>query len=483
MIIQPKLSTPTLKSQLNTKSVMRRKRQADDVRIADAAARAARNDLLPKLNVVTRSTDSLKNGPGRSRRTSAAQLARVIDSVRAFGLVVPLLIDRNDVIIAGHVVRDAALALSLIDVPCIVTDHLSDAEARLLAVTLNRLGETGEWDLDALKIELSDLGLLNLDLTVTGFSMPEIDIILLGDAAGAPEDEPEANLKNPPASRPGDLWVLGGHRLLCGDALEEASYGEVMDGAMADAVFSDPPCNCKIAGFVGGLGKHKHGDFAMAVGEMSDDAFHAFLRSYLQLCKAHLNPGAVVYACMDWRQIDRLLGAAAAAGLKRINMAVWNKGSGGMGLLYRSAYELVAVFCNGASPATNNVELGRHGRDRTNVWTIAGANRSGSSAGKALADHPTPKPVELVADALLDVTNRGAIVLDPFMGSGTTMIAAERTGRRARGIELDPKYVDVAVRRWEKLGLGEAVHAVTGQTFAETAADRVTDTRDRETKG
>ena len=469
-------STPTLKNQLNTRSVTRRKRQTDDVRVADAAARAARNDLLPKLNVVTRATDSLKNGPKRSRRTSAAQLARVIDSVRAFGLVVPLLIDRNDMIIAGHAVRDAALALNLLDVPCIVADHLNDAETRLLAVTLNRLGETGEWDLGALKIELGDLGLLGVDLSVTGFSLPEIDIILMADAdEDSEQDEPQPDLKNPAISRLGDLWLLGEHRLLCGDALDEASYSEVMDGAMADAVFSDPPYNCKIAGFVSGLGKHKHTDFAMAVGEMSDDAFHAFLRSYLQLCKRHLSPGAVVYACMDWRQIDRLLGAGTAAGLKRINMAVWNKGSGGMGPLYRSAYELVAVFCNGPTPAINNVELGRHGRDRTNVWTVAGANRIGSSAAKALADHPTPKPVELVADALLDVTRRGGMILDPFMGSGTTIIAAERTGRKARGIELDPRYVDVAVRRWKAFNSGHAVHAVTGRTFAQTAVERAGD--------
>lgn len=465
MSIEKRVTKAKLKSQLNAKSVARRERHKGDVGVARAAA-GARNDLLPHLEIVHRPTASLKNGVRRTRKSTPAQIERVIESINRFGLVAPLLIDSSDRLIAGHVVRDAAMALGISQVPCVVADHLSEDEGRLLSLALNRIGETGEWDIDLLRIEMIELGELGLDLSISGFTIPELDIIL-GDDAGtdAEEEVLEPDLEIEPVSKAGDLWLLGRHRLLCGDSLKAASYTQLMDGQLADAVFSDPPYNCKIEGFVGGLGKHKHADFAMAVGEMSDDAFTTFLKSYLAHCKAHISVGAVVFACMDWRQIDFLLLAGRLEELTRINMVVWNKGSGGMGSLYRSAYELIAVFCNGKSPATNNVDLGKHGRDRTNVWNYAGANRAGSSAAAALAGHPTPKPIELVADALLDVTKRGEIVLDPFVGSGTTIVAAEKTGRIAYGIELDPNYVDVAIRRWQKLTGEVAVQQESGLTF------------------
>ena len=238
-------------------------------------------------------------------------------------------------------------------------------------------------------------------------------------------------------------------------------------------MFTDPPYNCKIENFVGGLGQHKHKDFIQFAGKESDEEFYQFLIRIWQHCKSFTSAGAVIFACIDWRQIDLLLMAGRQAELERINVAIWNKGSGGMGSLYRSAYENVAVFCNGKSPATNNVELGVHGRDRQNVWTYPGANKKGSSAASALADHPTPKPVELVVDALLDVTERDALVLDPFIGSGTLFLACEESGRRGAGIELDPKYVDSSIRRWERFTGKEAVHVDTGLTFSQLAESRL----------
>ena len=312
-----------------------------------------------------------------------------------------------------------------------------------------------------------------IELLSTGFTLPEIgQIKVMPLPKETEQEEGDSAPTGSPISRLGDLYSLGSHKLLCGDALAATSYQRILEDDLASAVFSDPPYNCKIEGFVGGLGKHKHKDFAMFAGQESTEEFRQFLAAYLNHCRDRSAVGAVVFACMDWRQIDVLLDAGRVAGLHRINMAVWNKGSGGMGGLYRSAHEIVAVFCTAKSPAVNNVALGVHGRDRTNVWTYAGANRSGSSAGKALADHPTPKPVELVVDALLDVTHPGDIVLDPFIGSGTTIIAGEQSGRRVCGIELDPKYVDRTIRRWEELTGENATHIESGLTFAELETER-----------
>ncbi|WP_159456631.1 DNA-methyltransferase [Altererythrobacter xiamenensis] len=238
-------------------------------------------------------------------------------------------------------------------------------------------------------------------------------------------------------------------------------------------IFTDCPWNIPIAGFVSGLGKVKHQDFKMGAGEMPKEEFVDFCDRFHELGAANLIDGGVFYSCIDWRSADVIMKSGRRAGLRHINTAVWNKGSGGMGSPWRSAHEFIVIFCKGKKCAVNNIELGKHGRDRTNVWSYPGANRKGSSASKALANHPTPKPVEMVRDALLDVSNRGGIVLDPFMGSGTTIIAAEQCGRVARGIELDPAYVDVAVRRWEELIGRPAMHAETGLSFSEMAEKRL----------
>ena len=366
----------------------------------------------------------------------------------------------------------AARALGLPQVPCIDVSHLSSEKVRLLALTLNRMAETGSWDMPELKLELAELAITEIDLTLSGFSMPEIDIII-SDAAD--DEEKEEAIPEPPllpVSVLGDHWHLGEHRVLCGNALEATDYARLMGSSRAAAVLTDPPYNVKIAGNVSGLGKTKHGEFQMGVGEMTRAQFEGFLTTPLEHCKGYLLAGSVIYAFIDWRSIDLLMAAAETAGLKHINTAVWYKGSGAMGAFLRSAHEFIGIFCNGESPRVNNVELGKHGRDRTNVWPYPGANKPGTSGAKALKDHPTPKNVEMCADALLDAMERGEIVIDPFLGSGTTLVAAERTSRVCYGIELEPRFVDVILRRWEELTGHEAVHAETGKTFAEIRAER-----------
>lgn len=455
-----------LKAQIHERN-RRRVKDNQDLVMADARSFTARNDPAPTLRSERWPITRLKDADRRSRRTSLEQLERVARSISQFGILKPILIDARGSVVDGHIIVEAARRMGLPDIDCVVIDHLSPEELRLARVALNRIQETGEWDLEELSLELGELRAAGLDLTLTGFDLGELDLLLdQGPALAAFDDEVPAKSSSP-VSRPGDLWLLDQHRLLCGDSLDPQSYEQILAGRTIDCVFSDPPYNIKIEGVVSGLGKTKHRDFAMGVGEMSDEEFRAFLADYLERCKEHASEGAVIFACMDWRQADLLMLAGRDAGLHRINKAIWNKGHGGMGSLYRSAYEEVVVFCTARSPATNNVLLGKHGRNRTNIWSYPGANQQGSSASKTLGDHPTPKPVELVADALQDVTKRGQLILDPFMGSGTTLIAADKIERVACGIELDPAYVDVTITRWQDMTGKQAIHAISGKSFDE----------------
>ncbi|RVQ69635.1 DNA methylase [Croceicoccus ponticola] len=473
-----------LKGQLQRKSTERRSRNTKATQLEAVKYRHGRNDLQPDMRTVMRPIAALKPAPHRTRKTAPEQVHAVMRSVQEFGIVLPILIDGNDAIVAGNVLWEAAKQLGIETIECRVVDHLEPIELEALSLALNRLGETGTWDLDILRERMIEIRSAGIELLSTGFTVPLIDQIIINPDPVEPSEEGDEEAETddaPPVTQLGDLYHLGEHRLLCGDALDESSYRNVLNGREAQAVFSDPPYNCKIEGFVSGLGKHKHLNFQMAVGEMEDGEFFTFLTTYLGHCRTVTSEGAIIFACMDFRQIDLLLMAGRNVGLTRNNVAIWTKGSGGMtGSIYRSQYENIAVFCNGKKPATNNVELGRHGRDRTNSWSYPGANRKGSSAASALADHPTPKPVELVEDALLDVTNPGDLVLDPFMGSGTTMIAAERSGRLACGIELDPIYVDRSIRRWEAVTGKDAIHVQSGMTFAELAEARLIDLHEDE---
>ncbi len=459
---------------LNAKSKAHKKLMAHKVSLVAMAASCPEN-LIGEMKLERRPIKSLDGLKRRVRKTEAGQFERVTNSLRTHGQRVPILISASGKIINGHIVVMALGKLGATEVWCVVVDDLDERELELLHVTLNRLGETGDWNIEALGpllIEFDDCG---FDLDVTGFSLPELDIIMTtGGQAGESDDDVIPPLPQVPVTLPNDLWHLDDHRILCADSTDPVSYTIVLGGELADIVFTDCPWNIPIEGFVSGLGKTKHKDFKMGAGELSAEDFASFCNLFHQLCANHMGEGAAFYSCIDWRSVDLIMAAGKLAGLRHTNTIIWNKGSGSNGSPYRPAHELIVMFVKGSKLAVNNVEMGKHGRDRTNVWSYPGANQRGSSAAKALEHHPTPKPIEMVEDALKDVSKRGALVLDVFLGSGTTLLAAERSGRRAHCIELDPAYVDVAIRRWEAMTGKEAIHAGAGKTFAQMVIERET---------
>lgn len=390
----------------------------------------------------------------RLTRTHARTKRRTVEaSIREYGILDPVTINGSNVIVDGHLRVEIAKKLGFQTVPVIRIAHLSDTELRAYAIAANKLPADANYDLDALRIELEEIraDLPAMDLTLTGFTIGEIDRIAGNHAAALYDDLDEPDPPRPreaPVAQHGDVYALGEHRLICGDSLDPAVIARLMDGETAAGCFTDPPYNVKINGHVSGTGKHA--EFAMASGEMSKEAFELFLTTALTNIANVLADGAVAFVCMDHHHIAELLAAGDAVFDQRLNICVWDKGRGGMGALYRSQHELVGVFKHGTAPHLNNVALGRHGRNRTNIWSFPGVGGFGRGK-KALELHPTVKPVAVVAEALLDVTAPGQIVLDPFGGSGSTLIAAERIGRHARLVEFDLVYIDRIVARWENM--------------------------------
>lgn len=420
--------------------------------------------------------DSLTPFDGNPRKHPEKQIIKLMASIREFGVAMPILIDANNVVIAGHAVLEAAKRLGIKHVPVLIADQWSSAQVRAYRLSANRLAELSQWDDALLKIELA--AIIEFDETpieILGWETGEIDLLTSTDDPAPAEDPADVvpELAGEAATRPGDLWCLGKHRLLCASSLEPANWVTLMDGAVAAMAFTDAPYNVPISGHVSGLGKKKHAEFQMASGEMSRSEFTDFLIKAIKEMVANLVDGAIFVFFMDWRHLSETLEALAANDLTLINLCVWNKNNGGMGSLYRSKHELAFIAKKGKAPHINNVELGRHGRYRTNVWDYAGVNSFGGTRDADLADHPTVKPVALVADAIRDVTNPGDLVIDGFMGSGTTILAAERTKRVAAGIDIEPGYIDVAIRRWEAMTGLEATLAGTDETFAEVAARRL----------
>lgn len=414
--------------------------------------------------------------PRSPRKHKRDQVWAIARSIESFGFNAPILVDRNMKILAGHGRLEAAKLLKLDTVPVIGLDDLTEAQAKAYMLADNKLTDRSTWNLEIVAIHLQELSEMALDFDIedTGFELPEIDLLIqgLGEQPAASEDDEFEVEQGPAVSQIGDLWLLGDHRLYCGSALDPEAYATLMGAEQAAAVFTDPPYNVKIDGHVSGLGAVRHREFAMAAGEMSARQFTDFLVQSLGLAQGHSQPGAVIYSCMDWRHVKELAAAGVMLGLEHLNICVWVKTNGGMGSFYRSQHELVFVFRNGLEGHRNNVQLGRFGRNRTNVWTYAGANSFPRKGRKSDLDlHPTVKPIALVADALLDATAAGEIVLDPFLGSGTTILAAEKTRRRGFGIELDPLYVDTAIQRWQEMS-GRAATLSTGQTFADLARER-----------
>ena len=430
------------------------------------------------LAITYRCVDGLKLDPANPRRHSKKQVRKIADSIRAFGLNVPILIDREGNVIAGHGRLLACGELGITEVPTLCLDHLTAAQARAFMIADNRLTEIATWDDRLLAQQLKDLSLLGLDFSieVTGFEMGEIDLRIasledMPDRIDDPADAVPELPARPPLSKVGDLWVLGRHRLLCGNALDSAAFEALLDQERAGMVFTDPPYNVPIDGHASGLGAIHHRSFPMVSGEMDKAGYTAFLGQAFRNLAAFSNDGSIHFVCMDWRYLDELMAAGRDAYGELINLCVWTKDNGGVGSLYRSQHELVFVFKHGRRGHPNNVQRGRFGRNRSDVWRYAGANSFTRCAKEdnLSALHRTVKPVAMVADAILDCSARGEIVLDAFLGSGTTVIAAERTGRRCYGLELDPACVDTVVRRWQRLTGRSALHAVSGRGFDDLA--------------
>jgi len=440
-------------------------------------SRAARNAL--QLGIVYRKIADLKLDPRNPRIHNRRQRRQIARSIRQFGFVVPILIRADGEVIAGHGRIEGAVEEGMTEVPTICLDHLSEVEARALKIADNRLTEISEWDDRLLAEQLKELSELELefDLELTGFTMGEIDIRIEGlGGLSPPADDPADSvppISGIPIARQGDRWLLGRHCVVCDDARIDAAYERLMRGEQASMVFADPPYNLKIPGHVSGLGAIKHKDFAMASGEMTKSEFTFFLTTICRLMASHSSEGAIHFICMDWRHFHELLAAGQIAYRELKNICVWVKDNAGMGSLYRSQHEFIAVWKHGKGSHPNNVQLGQFGRHRTNVWHYPGINtlRRQSEEGNLLALHPTVKPVAMIADAMMDCSARGDLVLDPFLGSGSTLIAAERTGRRCFGLEIDPLYVDTVVRRWQAYTGEVARHELSGRSFADIEAE------------
>ncbi|MES2600793.1 MAG: DNA methyltransferase [Pseudomonadota bacterium] len=396
---------------------------------------------------------ALRKQDRNARTHSKRQIRQIADSMKRFGFNNPILTDDDLQIIAGHGRLEAAKLLGMTAVPFIRLSHMTEAEKRAYVVADNQIALKAGWDREILAIELQGLIDIGFEVELTGFEPTEIDLILENwqeaSIEANAEDEQSREVGNNPVTRTGDVWILGEHRLLCGDARSPEAYDKLMGPDRADLIFTDPPYNVPIAGHVSGLGAVKHREFTMASGEMTEDEFTNFLSFVFNAMAAASRDGALHYICMDWRHLYETLLAGRTTYSSFINLCVWNKDNGGMGSFYRSKHELILLFKSGNASHTNNVELGRHGRYRTNVWDYAGVNTFRAERLDELAMHPTVKPVAMIADAIKDATKRSNIVLDPFCGSGSTIIAAEKTGRCARAIEIDPAYADVSVRRWQ----------------------------------
>jgi DNA modification methylase len=413
----------------------------------------------------------LRPNPKNARTHSKKQIRQIANSIERFGFNSPIIADAHYLVLAGHGRLDAAKLLGRRTVPTIVVRDLSEAERRAYSLADNKIAENAGWDRPTLAVELKELAPLladaGLTIDITGFHQSEVDSLMgdLVDAEQDPADEvPTAALAV--VTGLGDVWRLGRHRLKCGNALAPADMQALMQGERAAMVFTDPPYNLRVSS-IQGRGKIKHSEFVAGSGEMSPAQFAKFLTDAASNAANHSKNGAIHFICMDWKHMGEMLAAGESVYGALKNLIVWAKTNAGQGTFYRSQHELIFVWKCGDEAHANNFELGQFGRRRSNLWTYAGVNTFRSGRMEDLAAHPTVKPVAMVADAMRDCSSRGAIVLDPFMGSGTTILAAERVGRRAYGLELDPRYVDTAVRRWQNFTKRDAVLERTGETFDE----------------
>ncbi|WP_267359945.1 MULTISPECIES: DNA modification methylase [unclassified Methylobacterium] len=432
-----------------------------------------RNDLMPNLCMVRRDPANLRPAERKIHKLDETHVAQIAACIATVGFVDPVLIDTDDRILDGVSRVEAAKRLGLETIPCVLVEVTTPEQWELIRLGVNVLSEKATYDLASIAVILRELVVAGAPIEVVGIDTVLIDAIRLGDE----DDEPDpADLVPNPAAigvtRQGDVFSCGDHRVVCGDAREAADWlGKLAVGPVR-LVLTDIPYNVAIAGHVT---RGDHREFAMASGEMSDEQFARFNDAWMSQAAECLVDGGLLATFIDWRGLSAVDRAAGRLGLEQLNLIVWGKTNAGMGGLYRSQHELMPLFKKGHAPHRNNVKLGQNGRWRTNLWTYPGASTAGSDARRGLADHPTVKPVAMLKDALLDVTDRGETVLDPFLGSGSTLIAAELTGRRCVGIEIDPLYVDLIIRRFEDTTKTEAVHLQSGETFAALASRRASE--------
>jgi DNA modification methylase len=413
-----------------------------------------------------------------ARRHSRAQIKQIAKSIEAFGFTNPILVSDELEILAGHGRVAAAQLIGMKQAPIVRLSDLSPAERKAYVLADNKLALNAGWDREVLAIELQGLIDLGFEVEATGFALGEIEVILDEAAEGAPnypldgaEDEIPL-VRDAAVSRSGDVWGVGRHRLVCGDARDASAYQALLGDERADLIFTDPPYNVPIDGHVCGSGRIRHREFAMGAGEMCSAEFTAFLEQTLGHAAEQCRNGAIAFVCMDWRHTGELTVAGKVVFGELKNLCVWNKSNAGMGSFYRSKHELVFVFKKGTAPHVNSFGLGETGRPRSNVWDYPGVSSMGPSRMEELAMHPTVKPTRLVADAIKDCSRRGELVLDPFAGSGTTLIAAEKTGRSARLIEYDPAYCDTILRRFERVTGKQAMLLTTTETFEDVEQHR-----------
>jgi DNA modification methylase len=459
----------TLGDQLKRKGRSRREGQQ---RMALASGAPRRNDRLPRLELTYVPIEELRPSARKLRKLDPAHVREVASSISLLGFCDPILIGLGNELIDGETRFEAAKQLGLDRIPCVRIEHLSPDEQRVLRLAANRLAEKGQWDLDALKIEFEDLILLDAPIEIAGFSPAEIDHVILGDATEGLEQgplEPETPIA---VARIGDIFQLGPHRLICGDATDPAVLAQLLKGdAPGPLMLTDEPYNVKIAGNVTG-GPHR--EFAMASGEMTSAEFLAFNEAWMVAVLPHLCDGGILGTFIDWRGSPTVHSAATKLGLVPLNLIVWAKTNAGMGSLYRSQHELLPLFKKGTGSHVNNVELanGPLAFERMDLsWRLLARLRR-PSRPKGPPDRQADGPAR---GRLLDLTNRGDIVIDPFLGSGSTLIAADKTGRVCRGVEVDPLYVDVIVRRYETATGNWAVLAQTGEAFEAVAARRASE--------
>jgi DNA modification methylase len=426
----------------------------------------------PRLQIEEVRISLLKRNTRSPRVHPEKQIIMLARNIDTFGFLLPCLIDNKNRLLCGNARVEAAERLGMKTIPVIRIGHLNEAEQRVFILGDAKLAEYGTWNQEVLREEIQFFIDLNIDFdfSIIGFETAEVDIILEGAENQADDNPTDISPQQQPISRLGEVWQAGHHRIYCGDALSAQSYEAVLNGNLAGLVITDPPFNVRITGHVGGSGEVQHREFAMASGEMAPDQFASFLTGSMKHLAAHSRDGSLHYVFMDWRHCQEILSAGNVIYSELKNICVWCKTNAGMGSFYRSQHELVFVFKNGRAPHINNINLGVHGRNRSNVWDYAGINGFGRHRDELLAMHPTVKPLALVADVIKDASARGDFVLDAFGGSGSTLLAAEKTGRRAALIEIDPLYVDVAIRRWQATTGGEAFCASSGETFAEREA-------------